>query len=304
MIISGFYLYRKTELKLSKAAILIAHLSILNGIQTIIGTIYDGGAIVLSRIVLGFLPRNYFIITYSAVYLLSPFIISWLKHMTNKQFKVLIGMLLSLFSLWPFIMDMIVHHFNIDLYPMCTISRNGTGNGYTFVNYFLCFLIGASIRKLRVNFTTLHSAILMCMVFAAEFGAGYLYYRCTGKMLGYFYGYHNPIVIVMALTTFLFFKSFTIGSIGIVNFCAKATLTTYICGNSFLIRMRDSISENTSRGTVTMCLHLTKTCLIIFGVCVVIHYACLLVMKPVNKFLERIMNKMVIRVEDELPYRA
>ena len=178
------------------------------------------------------LPDNYFVVLYVAVFLLSPFINQMLRNLSKSQLKTLLIVSLLLFSFWPTLLDSIAVHTGYHFVGLCTLGTNGSGQGYTFVNFALMYLIGASLRLLDIRIKkrySLSGIILLSALLAL-----------AGKFTNvdqYAWAYCNPLVIALAVAIFLLFREFTIRS-RVITFLAKGSFTCFLLHMFFLPHYR------------------------------------------------------------------
>lgn len=84
-----------------------------------------------------FLPINYFVILYAVVFVVPPFIGFVMNRLTKKTLKIMMALLVLLFSLLPTIVDFVDSVLGYPFTGLNPLGVFGDGVGYTFVNFFL-----------------------------------------------------------------------------------------------------------------------------------------------------------------------
>lgn len=260
ILITGFFMYKKDNIKISKVINLI-----------LITAFYNIFAYIIS-LILGIVKFNiqslinfkntfiqggcWFTIIYCILYLLIPYINLIINHINKKQFKTLIVILLIFFSIWPTFLS--------------TTTIND--DGYGIVQFVMLYLIGAYIAKYIINSpknVTLHSIIylliylLMTMI---TFGNSIkTIYLNT-------FAYNSIFNIIGSVSLFLAFSKLKL-NLNFINSIAKHTFGIYIFHiNEFIATY---IWENICHITdfylsKIFIIHLCISILSIFIICLII----------------------------------
>lgn len=231
-----------------------------------------------------FAPSYWFIFIYLALYLISPFISLMWSHMKLPAKKALLGVSITLFSVYPFVWDVISHlnkysfwdepSANGILQGISPISLFGAGRGYTLVNFILMYLIGCYIRdkienglKERPgNMIVILGVTLVLIVF----------WTFADKMLTGFdlptticWNFENPLLIIESVALFMFFNSLKIKSNKVINALAAGVYPTYLIHINLLEYLQ--IGRFVRSGTVIMVIHMLGCMVGLFIVSFVIY---------------------------------
>lgn len=180
------------------------------------------------------LPMNYFVILYLAVFVLSPFINTLLLNLSDLAFKRLLSISFVLFSILPTINDTIQFLTEVEMGDLSTIGREGSNYGYSLVNFFLMYLIGAYIRRLKNEKKKVSSFVFKILIcWSVLFVWGFFGVR-AGMDINFSYSYCNPFVITLAVYLFLLFRNIDIGRNRIINSLAKGSFTVYLTHKNLL----------------------------------------------------------------------
>lgn len=240
-----------------------------------------------------FAPSYWFIFIYLALYLISPFISLMWSHMKLPAKKALLGVFITLFSVYPFVLDVISHlnkysfwnepSANGILQGISPISLFGAGRGYTLVNFILMYLIGCYIRdkienglKERPgNMIVILGVTLVLIVF----------WTFADKMLTGFdlptticWNFENPLIIIESVALFMFFNSLKIKSNKVINALAAGVYPTYLIHINLLEYLQ--IERFVRSGTAIMVIHMLGCMVGLFLVSFVIYTLYDLLTKP------------------------
>ena len=231
-----------------------------------------------------FAPSYWFIFIYLALYLISPFISLMWSHMKLPAKKALLGVFITLFSVYPFVWDVISHlnkysfwnepSANGILQGISPISLFGAGRGYTLVNFILMYLIGCYIRdkienglqERPGNMIVILGVTLVLIVFWA-FAANML----TGFDLPttICWNFENPLIIIESVALFMFFNSLKIKSNKVINALAAGVYPTYLIHINLLEYLQ--IERFVRSGTAVMVIHMLGCMVGLFLVSFVIY---------------------------------
>ncbi len=258
--------------------------------------VVGGESFSLSSLIYAMLPINYFVILYSAVYLISPYINQMLRGLSKRQMGGLIILCLLLFSFWPTLLDVVADHTGKTFSSLNTLGTNGSGRGYTFVNFTLMYLIGAYLRlaDIQVKKRYCTAAILVLTVVLA----------LLGKFIpfnGYVWSYCNPLVIGQAVALFLLFRGISFRS-RIVNFLAKGSFTCFLLHTPFLFHF--GIPNAVQRSAPYLLGHIFFTTVLVYLLCFIAYVVYDFLSKPVIRLIDTLFQKLGldIFVEEEDAY--
>lgn len=225
MLISGYYLCKNKVVDLWKPIEIIT--------ETIAISVFFELIKVLSghkKFSLGaFVPNNYYVIFYITVLLISP-LLNTVTENTKSKKRLLIGLLL-IFSVYPTFVD-ILQSYILNLQDLSSITRAGSMDGYTIVNFVLMYLVGACVREMEGAIKKFKTSILFALWWACLLLI-YVWtiYVCDSSDLagaGTCLSYASPLIIMEAILIFLLFQRIDIGYNKNINRLAKASFTAYL----------------------------------------------------------------------------
>ena len=94
-----------------------------------------------------FLAKNYFLYLYCGLYMLSPYINKCLVNLTQKQYKVLLIIGFSLFSLWSTIINTFNGIRNVEVSGVYFVTAWGTDMGFNIANFSMLYILGGYLKS-------------------------------------------------------------------------------------------------------------------------------------------------------------
>ena len=276
VMISGYFLSRSNKRSVGRVLSLLLQTSILRGLIYCLTIWIDGKSFSGQIFLRVLIPTCWFVILYSALYLVSPL----LNHAfvaTKKKQAVLL--LFFLFSVWPTLVDLANAFYKYDITSLSSVGMYGSQNGYTIINFFLCYLMGAYVRELDLSKLKKANLLFLLLVDIALISIWCSWVVTTAR------SYHNPLVVFAALLFFLLFLKMDLGIKPAINWIAESTLSVYIGHTWFLPYFR--IEDYVNRSLFVLVLHIVVTVVCIFGLCAALDKIYHLLLKPVNERLKQ-----------------
>lgn len=206
VLISGYFLCTSNERNLLKPLMMVVQVVLFGalryGFHVLMGTLPFHPKLLLEYM----LPINYFVILYIALYWISPFLNMMLqKARENGVENRLVGIGLLVFSVYPTLMDMLQEAAGRTFPGISSIGMHGSQSGYTIVNFALMYLIGAWLKEKEL--TDRHrkwaaGAIVGGTVLLTAWCAVGKYLLKSSLAAWH---YCNPLVILLAVSLFVFF---------------------------------------------------------------------------------------------------
>ena len=236
VLISGYFMRNSMKRDLLKPLELIWQLIFFEMSFCIIKSLAKGIRITFDVIVSYFTPSYWFVFVYIAMYLISPYVSLVWDKLSPKPKKILIILMVCLFSIYPLIIE-VVNYYHLPDPPYLpgtsTIGLEGSQAGYTIVNFLFLYIIGCALRDKEKDIEKIPTYILILLLIAdigAIFGWARIEHKITG--LAIFFttalNYENPLVILEAILFLLLFKRMNLGSSKIINTLALASFPSYL----------------------------------------------------------------------------
>ena len=188
----------------------------------------------LINLVKSFVPNNYYVIFYVALFFISLYINVVISVLTKKDVCIMLIILMVLLSIYPTIVDSINDFTSEEIIDLSTISREGSGNGYTIVQFCLMYVIGAAIGRYKDDVRIFKNKYLIIAWMIDVLVIFITSYCLHDKFISTALSYCNPFVILEAVIIFLIFKNMNINDSRIINRLAKGSFTVYLVHTPFL----------------------------------------------------------------------
>ena len=115
VMISAYFLACNQNRKLIKILELFVQVIVFNLVFYVFGVLRGHKVFTVSSLISSLLPANYFLILYSVLYIISPYLNLIIKQLNKEQYKRLLIILMLIFSVWTIVID---------------VAENITGNTY------------------------------------------------------------------------------------------------------------------------------------------------------------------------------
>lgn len=221
VLVSGYFLSYNRKIKAKKILHILLVVIGLKFFDFFLQILIDGNNFSLRHFVACFLPTNYYATFYLVLYVLSPFVSKLFDSFKDKkQASVFIGILIFLFSLFPFCLEFANHILGLNVGGMNTVNAfTGSESGYTIVNFLLLYCVGAFISRYQINLKNVclwmtYLISLIC-IFVLEF-------IDSDSALSY----ASPFVILNAVCLFMLFLKISFSS-KVVNCVSAATFGVF-----------------------------------------------------------------------------
>jgi len=234
VLISAFFLCATNKRKISKILELIIQFVLFRVGNYIISIVVSKSGFSLNTFINIILPVNYFIVLYSVLYIISPYINVLINELSYKRFKKLTVLLVCLFSLETWLVDILYRVSDKPYDGLSTVGLMGSQNGFTIVNFVLLYFIGAYIRKNfeKINEIKYTNVIGLLIIILLVMYTMIIIENWLGMDLAVL-NYNNPFVIVYAVLIVVLFMKLCIES-KIINEFAKASFTCFIIHGNLL----------------------------------------------------------------------
>lgn len=269
ILISGYYMASSKAISLAKPFQLIIQVVFFRVFSYLIFVLIDKIPYSYEELRINFLPVNYFVMLYVALYVLSPFINFFINRIAVKSFSKFIFILLMLFSIWPTIVDLLIPIMKSNLNGLSTISMYGSQYGYTIVNFIIMYILGAYISKLNIHiYTSCRQCfkylllLILCWLTLFIWTLNNIH---TQKSTSVVFAYCNPLVIASAIIVFLVFIKFKPRYNKLMNILAKGSFTVFLTHTYFFDLL--AIEKVATRHPLILICHIILSCISIYTIC-------------------------------------
>lgn len=289
VMISGYYLCNSAKRVIMKPVYLIIQVIVFSEFTYALAVIRGSVPFSLKTAVGHLIPCNYYVILYAVVYLLSPYINLVIERLEEKQLKLFLGLSFSLFSVWPILVDVLQELLNREFQGLNSIGLMGDQNGYTIVNFFLMYIIGAYIKKVDVRWSIKKSIIMVISCSVALTIWSILLPQTA-------WGYCNPLVIMEAVAVFLLFKQLRIQN-RFINIAAKSVYTCFLFHGYFVQQL--PVSKFVEENVLILLSYIMISVLSIYFICWCAYCIYDVLEKYVLRKILKVLDKVVIDIKPQ-----
>lgn len=264
IIISGYFLIEKKSRNLWKVIELILQVVLIELVFYIFKNCLIEKSFSIKGLINSLIPTNYFVILYSTLFIISPYINKIVSQINLKEYKKLLIILFIIFSIYPTIIDLISEIFNRDFFGLSTIGAYGSQFGYTIVNFILMYLIGGYIYKSKCFVERKKSIKYFILNLIMIIGWSYLDSIIGFKQERSAWEYCNPFVIIEAILVFMIFRSMNFKS-KIINKLAKGCFFAFLLHGKLLNFIKIELFVKTH--FLIMSIHIIISIILIYSIC-------------------------------------
>lgn len=252
IIITGYFSYKKESIKIAKVLKLIFLMAFYGLLIAIIYIICTHTPLSINTLKIVFVSTfsRWFVIIYTILYLLIPFINKLINNLDEKQLKTLL------------IINFFVFYFLYTFINKATM----VDKGYGIVNFINLYLIGAYIRKYKdqpIKKAYCFIVYLVCAIFTTIFSF----------FAGRAYDYATVFNLIGAIALFCLFKEIKIKDSKFINKLSSYTFAVYIIHENKLFSQflyRNIFHTQLYWNNNMMILHLIISVIGIYLLCVLI----------------------------------
>ncbi len=217
MIISGYFLAYNKKVEISKIADLLLIVIFYRFLNYVVSDMILQQSFSIKSVIKTFIPANYFAIFYIVTYVFSPFLSVLFDNLQPIYQKRFVFLCISIFVLIPTFVDM-MENIDVDLYSISPVLINGSGAGYTIVQFFVAMIIGIFLR--RCGWCPKISLLLGVYV-----GLSLIVTILIGTFPS-LYNYSNIFTVITAVCVFLIFKQIKCTN-KLINYISKSVFSIF-----------------------------------------------------------------------------
>lgn len=268
ILISGYFLFKSNKRNLFKPLKLLLQVICFNLTFYLLRVALKMNVFCYKDFFKCFMPENYYVMFYIALYFISPYINIIINKLKKRQICFMILIFIILFSIFPTIVDCINLIFKYDFNGSSTISIKGSLHGYTIVNFILLYILGAAANILPVS-KVKNENLLFCLFFSVI-----LIFLFSISKISFLssivYSYCSPLVILVSVSLFLLFLNNNKINFKVINFLSASSFTFYIIHIHFLNYLM--IDKYVSFNIFIMLLHIIFSFILIYFISFILYF--------------------------------
>lgn len=279
--ITGFFLIKSQNRTLGKIISLLFQVTLVNTFLYLVSVFMGHTPFDPTQLAINIIPHNYFVILYVVMYIFSPYVNCLINSMSDEGRKRFLWISVCLFSIYPSIVNLSGELFNITWFGLNSIGAWGSQKGFTIVNFLLLYSIGACLRletfSIKRRFWPLF--VYVCILYIWNMAC----YNVVGADISNSaWEYHNPIVILLAISLLNYFNGFNFQCL-FVNKAAKAAFMCFLIHQYILAHLK--ISNYVIQTVWIMLAHIIVSIVIIYLISWFVYFL-------YNKIFNSLFNKL------------
>lgn len=235
IMISAFYLSGTKKRRFIKIVELNVQVIAFRLAVYVASGIISGNGLSIKSIVGCLLPINYFVILYSVLYILSPYINTLIEKLSRNDFKKLIITLVLIFSVWTFLVDFLENLAGHTFNGLSTVGMYGSQYGYSIVNFILVYFVGAYIKRNEIEIRKVKAIILMVALISVMYVLSIMEHK-VGLSGITTWNYNNPLIILLSAVVLLLFMNWNFNS-KVINELARGTFTCFLFHGNLITKV-------------------------------------------------------------------
>lgn len=283
VMLSGYFMCNSKKADAVKVLRLYADVVFLSVFRYFLNCTIGSAAFSTSTLLYSMIPLSWYVAVYSALYLISPYLNRLIRGLPAAQFRMMLIICLLMFSVWPSISELITALTGMKLTSLSPFGTQGSGAGYTIVNFVLMYFLGAYLK--------MHGSKNVCC--KSIFSSLAVYALCTVLLIFYSkiyfpraLSYCNPLVIIQTIAIFKAFQSMKLKS-KCINAIASCSFGVYLLHTYFLkyIQVEHYVTGN----ILLVPVHVIVSSILIYGISALIYWIYLKLLSPLlNKWLQKL----------------
>lgn len=231
------------------------------------------------------LPAHYYVMLYSTLYIISPYLNLVIERFNKKQLKKFLIIMGSLFSVEPFIVDCLGATVKeIEINSLNTVSSYGSLGGYSIVNFVLLYYIGAYIKRYEVSLRKCELLSIAMVMIVCNYILSLI-----PQLTWIMWNYNNPILIIFVVCVFIFFLKIEIYN-SVINELSKATFTCLVFHGYFITKL--DYAKYVNENICILIAHQIITAVLFFFISYLAYRIFDFLFKPITYILKPLCNKI------------
>lgn len=297
VMISGYFLCTSTRVRVWKVLRLYIDVMICSLLKYCIYCVRGDEAFSLPALWNRLIPLSWYVAVYSGLYLISPYLNQILQNKNRSQFRFLLLVFFFVCSLWPSGIEFLSKALDFSPNSLNPISSQGSGDGYTLVNFILLYFLGAYFRMHESESFSPKTRIYAILVYL---GCTILNTIYANFFFGRATSYCNPLVVIQTVAIFVFFLNIRIQSKAI-NTIASCSFGVYLLHPAFYHYCQ--IERFVTGNPLVIPIHIITSAVLIYAVSALIYWGYQKAFGPICMHLQKSLSFLSYDVSAEDPLK-
>ena len=278
VMISGYFLCTTTRVRIWKIIRLYIDVIFFSVLRHFLFCLPGDTTFSLTGFFERFSPLNWYVAVYSGLYLISPYLNQILQNKSRAQFQLVFFFVLSV---WPSGIEFLSKALDFSPKSLNPIGIQGSGDGYTLVNFILLYFLGAYCRIHGSENISIKKSVYAILVYL---GCALINTVYAQFFFGRAASYCNPLVIIQTVAIFIAFQNMSIQS-KTINTIAGCSFGVYLMHSFFFRYCR--IEQFVTGNPLIIPIHIIISAILIYIVSGMIYWVYQKLLGPIFAFLEK-----------------
>lgn len=286
ILISGYFLCKKEQTNWIRVLKILLQTMLLGAAVFAISAIKNGVGLksFIKGVLFALIPKNYYVTFYIVLCILAPYINKGLNHLNQNEWKKMLACCIGIFSIWAVISDVIMSTVPT-IFGISPVTSGNSIAGYTIVNFFLMYIIGAYIRNNPIKIKTSKSIILLAGLTVIMTIWSLIvknYHLPTEDIV---WAYDNPLVILYSVLLFTLLTNCTVKYNKAINSLGKASFMVYLLHPIFIPYL--NIEKFINGNSIVLLCHIVLSVVAVYIICFVVN---IIYNLTVNRLIDRLFQ--------------
>ena len=290
VMISGYFLCTSSQVKISKIIRLYIDVLFFSLLQYCLNCLLKDSTFHLRSFLERFVPLNWYVAVYSGLYLLFPYLNQILQNKSCEQFRFMLLIFFFVLSVWPSGVEFLSKALDFSPNSFSPISNQGSGDGYTLVNFILMYFLGAYCKLHGNQGTSSKQRIFAVLAYLGTTALNIVYAKF---FLGRAASYCNPLVIMQKIAIFVFFQNLAIRS-KVINLIASCSFGVYLIHAFFFSYCQ--IEKYVTGNPILIPIHVIVSSVLIYTISALIYWGYQKLCRPLFILLQEKLDFLSYKV--------
>ena len=281
VMISGFFLCTSSRVRISKIFQLYIDVIFFSILRYSLSCLVETEIFTLRGFFERFIPLNWYVAVYSGLYLISPYLNQILQNKNRTQFRFMLLVFFFVLSIWPSGIEFLSKALHFEPRSLSPISNQGSGDGYTLVNFILMYFLGAYCRLHENEGASSKKCVYALLVFT---GCVILNTVYANFFIGRATSYCNPLVVIQTVAIFVAFQNMRIQNKAI-NAIAACSFGVFLMHSFFFPFCQ--IQRFVTGNPLIIPLHLIVSIILIYAASGLLYWGYQKIFAPVFRLLQK-----------------
>lgn len=281
VMISGYFLCTSTQVQVWKVLRLYIDVIAMSVLRYVLYCATAIEQFSILALVQRLIPLSWYTAVYCGLYLISPYLNRMFRSLTRSQFRIMLLVFFFVLSIWPSGVEAASKVLDFSPESLSPISADGSGDGYTLVNFILMYLLGAYYRLHTSEEPYGKKCVYGLLVYC---GCALVNTVYANIFFGRATSYCNPFVVIQTVAIFVVFQNLRVQS-KVINEFASCAFGVYLLHSVFLPYVQ--IEKHVTGKMWVIPIHIIVSAILIFAASAAVYWIYQKMLNPIFKWCQK-----------------